>query len=90
MTQIIYNVITEDQLEAFGRKIAKETWEEARKFFTGNKMMTFKEVMEFYRCSRTSLNTKIKRGELHPTKIGAKLLFKESEVKFNECELLKY
>ena len=88
------NMLTDEQLEAFGRRIAQETWDAARRFFEEQRkgtenMMTLAEVMKFYRCGRSSIYTKIRNGELHPKKVGGKNLFCESEVKFYEQECLR-
>lgn len=86
--QMTFNMVTDEQLAAFGRQIAEATWEAAKRFYEGHnksdKMMTTKEVMDWYRCGRSSIYTKIENGELHPEKVGGKNLFRESEVKFHE------
>ena len=92
--QMTFNMVTDEQLEAFGRRIAEETWKKAKAFYEAkekaDRMMTTQEVMNWYRCGRSSIYTKIHKGELHPQMIGGKNLFRESEVKFHEQEEMKH
>lgn len=90
-------IISNEQLDYLCKKIVLETLREFVAFINEmppqpkktQSMMTLGEVMGFYRCSRSTVYTKIKNGELHPVKIGGKNLFKESEVKYYEQEYLK-